>query len=289
MWFTTCRPTRPITPMTAKVDKLLQRQPMKWIVTTALLIASLALFGTMVAQEATPEPELTGGIQVRLDVDASAEINAGDVRTTAEIIAGRLAGLEIAQYRVQILNGQSIQVQLPPLEDFESVLATISQTALLELVDFSGLANQITDFDAVTIATGLRDEAEGQTNPLTGKPFKTILTGADFISTAAEVASYDPNQWVINFELSEEAAAIFGDYTESHIGEPLGIVLDGRILSIPIIQSRLDSQGSISGNFTQAEAEQLAAQLRAGALPLSLTVASFDSFETIILEIDNEE
>lgn len=263
---------------------------MHWIKSIIILILSTGmLLATVSAQEATPQPELTGGIQVRLDINPGADaFNNDDVRTTAEIIARRLAGLEIDGYSVHILNGQSIQVQLPPVEDFESVLATISQTALLELVDFSGLANQITEFDDVTLATGLR-EADGLPNPLTGKPFKTILTGADFIAAEAEVASYDPNQWVINFVLSEEAAAIFGDYTESHVGEPLAITLDGRVLSIPLIQSRLDSQGSITGNFTKPEAEQLAAQLRAGALPLSLTVASFDSFETIILEVNNEE
>jgi preprotein translocase subunit SecD len=264
---------------------------MYWIKSIALMILStVLLLGTVSAQEATPEPELTGGIQVTLEVNpGTAAINADDVRTTAEIIMRRLAGLEIDDYRVQILNGQSIQVQLPPVEDFESILAAISQTALLELVDFTGLANQIMQFEDAVIATGLRDETDGLPNPLTGKPFKTILTGADFISAQAEVASYDPNQWVVIFELSDEAAVIFGDYTETHVGEPLAIVLDGLVLSIPVIQSRLGSQGSISGNFTQAQAEQLAAQLRAGALPLPLTLASFDSFETIILEIDNEE
>jgi preprotein translocase subunit SecD len=275
--------------MIAKAANLSQRDfpLMKWMVNIALVIASLGLLGIVSAQE--PTPELQGGIQVTLDVNlVMDDINVDDMRTTAEIIARRLAGLEISDYRVQILNGQSIQLQLPPVEDFESILATISQTALLELVDFTGLADKMTQFEGLTIATSGHDD-EGQANPLTGEAFETVLTGADFQSVEVEAASYDPNQWTIIFELTEQAAAIFGDYTEAHIGEPLAIVLDGRVLSTPVIQARLDSQGVITGNFTKREAEQLAAQLRAGALPLPLTVAEVASFETIILEVNNEE
>jgi protein-export membrane protein SecD len=276
-------------PMIAKAANLSQRDfpLMKWLANIILMLASLGLMGTAAAQEPTPESQ--GGIQVTLDMNFEAgEINVDDVRTTAEIIARRLAGLEIADYRVQIVNGQSIQVQLPAVEDFESILAAISQTALLELVDFSGLADKMTQFEGLTIATNGHDD-EGQANPLTGEAFETVLTGADFQSVEVAAASYDPNQWVINFELSEEAAVIFGDYTEAHVGEPLAIVLDGRVLSTPAIQARLDSLGVITGNFTKREAEQLAAQLRAGALPLPLTVADVASFETIILEVINEE
>jgi protein-export membrane protein SecD len=276
-------------PMIAKAANLSQRDfpLMKWLVNLILMLASLGLMGTAAAQEATPESQ--GGIQVTLDVNLEAgEINVDDVRTTAEIIARRLAGLEIADYRVQIVNGQSIQVQLSPVEDFESTLAAISQTALLELVDFTGLADKMTQFEGLTIATSGHDD-EGQANPLTGEDFETVLTGADFQSVAVEAASYDPNQWTIIFELTQDAATIFGDYTEAHVGEPLAIVLDGRVLSTPVIQARLDSAGVITGNFTKREAEQLAAQLRAGALPLPLTVAEVASFETIILEVNNEE
>ncbi|MBZ0288327.1 MAG: hypothetical protein K8I30_11990, partial [Anaerolineae bacterium] len=61
------------------------------------------------------------------------------------------------------------------------------------------------------------------------------------------------------------------------------------VLTAPIIQSRLDKQGVISGNFTQAEAKSLAAQLRAGALPLPLTLTSMATVETIVIELPSED
>ncbi len=70
---------------------------------------------------------------------------------------------------------------------------------------------------------------------------------------------------------------MFGPFTGAHVGEPLAIVLDGVVLSAPRINSRLDTGGVIQGNFTQHEAQQLALQLRSGALPIPLRVESAET------------
>jgi len=57
-------------------------------------------------------------------------------------------------------------------------------------------------------------------------------------------------------------------------------MVDGVVLSIPIIQSRLETGGVIQGNFTQEEAELLAAQLNAGALPFPLILVSVEMLKT---------
>src|SRR5690606_32372003 len=75
------------------------------------------------------------------------------------------------------------------------------------------------------------------------------------------------------FRLDSAGARIFGKFTQTHVGEPFAIVLDGKVLSAPVIREPiLGGSGQISGGFTVEEASDLAALLRAGALPAPLTV-----------------
>ena len=52
----------------------------------------------------------------------------------------------------------------------------------------------------------------------------------------------------------------------------LHIVLDGKVVSAPVIQAQIFSNGQISGRFSIAETDELALLLRAGALPAPLVV-----------------
>jgi len=79
-----------------------------------------------------------------------------------------------------------------------------------------------------------------------------------------------PGQWQINFVLSNEAAKRFGPFTEQNRGRQMAIVLDHEVYSAPTIQSRIEDQGRIDGNFSQDAARNLALVLRAGALPASI-------------------
>ncbi len=103
------------------------------------------------------------------------------------------------------------------------------------------------------------------------------MTGAGLQGASARFSQTNtvgPPEWFIEFSLQPEGSEVFGPYTESRIGEPMAIVLDGEVLSAPVIQSRLDTGGIITGNFTEEEAKQLALQLRSGALPIPLSVES---------------
>jgi preprotein translocase subunit SecD len=90
-----------------------------------------------------------------------------------------------------------------------------------------------------------------------------------------------PDNWLIEFQLSPEAAEVMRAFSGSHIGEALAIVLDGQVISAPVIQAELAEYGVITSNYTQDEAETLAALLRVGALPLPLVVESVETVETI--------
>ena len=80
-------------------------------------------------------------------------------------------------------------------------------------------------------------------------------------------------EWVVHFGLDRVGAKRFADVTTRNVGEPFAIVLDGKVISAPVIREPITGgQGQISGNFTLPDANDLAVLLRAGALPAPLTV-----------------
>jgi preprotein translocase subunit SecD len=104
--------------------------------------------------------------------------------------------------------------------------------------------------------------------------FHTILTGAELKNAGVSVDQIGSVSVVMEF--SEMGQQIFDDHVLTHRGEYLGIVLDGQVISVPFIPLDYSTSGqgatSIVGDFTQEEANNLAIQLRYGALPLPLTV-----------------
>ena len=80
-------------------------------------------------------------------------------------------------------------------------------------------------------------------------------------------------EWVVHFGLDRIGAKRFADVSTRHVGEPFAIVLDGKVISAPVIREPIiGGQGQISGNFSVQDANDLAVLLRAGALPAPLTV-----------------
>jgi SecD/SecF fusion protein len=119
------------------------------------------------------------------------------------------------------------------------------------------------------------DFGEGQIlRPLYMVESKSIITG-DQLTDALSTANPDrPGFWQVNFSLNNRGARTFAKVTGENVGRFLAISLDGRISSAPVIQGKIPSgSGSISGNFTNNEASDLALLLRAGALPTDVFIA----------------
>ncbi|HEX2973602.1 MAG TPA: protein translocase subunit SecD, partial [Tepidisphaeraceae bacterium] len=83
---------------------------------------------------------------------------------------------------------------------------------------------------------------------------------------------YDPQSGenVVGFKLDAQGAVLFGELSGSHIGKPLGIVLDDRMINAPNLRSRIEGSGQISGNFSEQELTYLIRTLNAGSLPAKL-------------------
>jgi preprotein translocase subunit SecD len=97
-----------------------------------------------------------------------------------------------------------------------------------------------------------------------------IVTGQDLRGAVPQPSTNNPGQYDVQFTLSTAAAARFGPFTEANVGHRMAIVLDNQVYTAPVINSRIEDQGVITGNFSQQSAQDLALVLKAGALPASI-------------------
>ncbi len=92
-------------------------------------------------------------------------------------------------------------------------------------------------------------------------------------STPSRPSTQRTNEPIITFRFNNAGARKFGNFTKDNVGRPFAIVLDDQVISAPVIREPiLGGSGQISGSFTVETANQLAIQLRSGALPAKLTI-----------------
>lgn len=225
--------------------------------------------------------DLEGGTQVALEADLPEEqvVDADALRAARVIVEQRVNGLGVTEPNVQLQGDRRIVVELPGIDNPEQAIETIRSTGQLEFVEPAGatlgtgmVINTTNRPDAVqqlqeAVAAG---EAVAQQIPYPDQVFETVMTGD--ILRAALATQNEFGQWQIQFDLTSAGSDQFYEYTRSHIGQPLVIVLDGRVLSAPIINAAIRDNGVIEGQFTQDEADSLAIQMRYGALPIPLKV-----------------
>lgn len=96
-----------------------------------------------------------------------------------------------------------------------------------------------------------------------------VVSGEDLTNAKGD---FDQNgRPAVAFKFDVSGARRFGDYTAANIGSPFAIVLDGKVISAPVIQSHIaGGSGIITGNFSVEEANRLAVLLSAGALPATM-------------------
>jgi preprotein translocase subunit SecD len=231
--------------------------------------------------------DLVGGVQALLEADLpqTATIEPGAMDAAASIVESRVNGLGLTEAVVQKAGDRRIVVELPGETDPEKALQTIQQTGLLELVDFTGLSQaEASTLVNAPIQTdfGLAQGAEStqpitttstvtSTSPIT-QTFHTVLTGADLKSVNV-TTNPTTGEYEVAFELSSSGAQTFAEYTRTHVGDILAIVIDKKVISVPSINQPIpNGQGVITGKFTAEEANNLAVQLRYGSLPIPLKV-----------------
>ena len=98
------------------------------------------------------------------------------------------------------------------------------------------------------------------------------IDGANLIDATPRL-SQDTGGWIVDFTLDSLGARQFAKTSTEHVGEPFAIVLDGKVISAPVINEPIiGGRGQIRGGFNAQGARDLAVLLRAGALPTSIAV-----------------
>jgi preprotein translocase subunit SecD len=201
--------------------------------------------------------DLQGGTHLVLQADMSKapDQDASQVlKGVIQVLSRRVNAYGVAEPVIQSQGTDRVIVELPGVKDIEEAKKLIGQTAQLDFREF----DQATGGWKVATATGL----DGQEKELTGKYFRP---------NAQVVFEQRSNQPQVSFEFDDEGAELFRQITRRLIGRPLGIFLDGQIVSSPTVQSEISRNGVITGVRLQ-EARTLAIQMNAGAVPVPIKI-----------------
>ncbi len=260
--------------------------------------------------------DLRGGLKVSLvaDVPEGQQVDRVSMETARQIVENRVNGLGLAETIVQIQGGHRIIVELPGIDDPELAIEIIRGTAQLEFVDAGYVplmkgtvvtttlggprlskspvgATPVTPEATPTLSLGpatVVTETAPTTPTVPSNVYETILTGADLDQVGLD---RDNLGYFIPFRLKAEAADKFAQYTASHVGQYLCIVLDKEVISCPQIQEAIPGgDGRITlGDATYQEARGLAIQLHYGALPVPLRVETATTVGPTLGEISVEK
>ena len=242
--------------------------------------------------------DLQGGVQALLQSEIPCDqVPPEAMKTARAIVEKRVNGLGVSEAVVQLADNCRIVVELPGERDPEHALAVIRKAGVLEFVDLGdtylppgtpiqtdfrskqaqseqGEATPTPQASATPEQTPTAKASPTPAASPTPKPkiWHTVMTGAELKTVRVE-----PNPtgggYEIAFTLTDKGAKIFGDYTSKNVGKILGIVLDGKVISAPRVNSPItNGRGVITGNFTLQSANDLAIQMRYGSLPVPLKV-----------------
>ncbi|EMH25896.1 protein translocase subunit SecD [Helicobacter pylori] len=204
------------------------------------------------------------------------ELRKNTILQVIGIIRNRLDQFGLAEPVVIQQGREEISVQLPgikTLEEERRAKELISRSAHLQMMavdeEHNKDAMKMTDLEAQKLGSVLLSDAEmGGKILLKAIP---ILDGE--MLTDAKVVYDQNNQPVVSFTLDAQGAKIFGDFSGANVGKRMAIVLDNKVYSAPVIRERIGGgSGQISGNFSVAQASDLAIALRSGAMNAPIQV-----------------
>lgn len=219
---------------------------MRWNELGKFLIIALAIIGgfcvyiSPLTNSIKQGLDLQGGTHVVLQAVDTPELKVDDdaVNRSVKIIERRVNELGLTEPVIQRQGKDRIIVELPGVKDPEKAIAMLGRTAMLQFKDQDG---------------------------------NVVLTGKDLKDAKAQISN--GNQAVVGLEFNDEGGKKFADLTARNIGKQIVIVLDGDVLTAPVVQEAITGgRAQISGSRTMEEAERLAILLRSGSLPVKIEV-----------------
>ena len=193
-----------------------------------------------------------------------------------QTIERRVNELGVTEPSIAQQGTDQILVQLPGVDDVERAKGIIGSPGLLELKIVEGSPSPTKEALMVNgqVPQGMEivpgAGAVGDTSTVYYLVKKvSAVSGQDLRNARASVD--ENNRPAVSFTLSNEGGRKFGKVSGENIGRQLAIILDGRVQSAPTLESRINTEGRITGSFTPEEVQNLSLILRSGALPATLT------------------
>jgi preprotein translocase subunit SecD len=224
-----------------------------------------------------------------------------------EVVRRRIDSLGTREPTIIKQGSTRIVVQVPGLQDPTALKALLGKTAKLEfkLVDVQADPAQLSKGVAPigdillpypsgtygapyigALAQPMTFPADTN-NPKIVWPAKTpviavrdeaIITGKNLTDAKAETDSENPGYWAVGFQFDTEGGRNFAKVTQANVTRPFAIILDSSVISAPRIDTPiLGGSGRITGGFDAKSSNDLAIQLKSGALPVALKVVEESS------------
>ncbi len=209
-----------------------------------------------------------GIVTIRYNEQALAQLQSRVIDQSVSIVRRRIDELGTKEPIVQGQGSDRVLVQLPGVQNPESVKILLGKTAKMSfhLVDESTTLAQAKR-GKISKTSRVMSGSEGEQYVVIRKP----VVGGENLTDAR--VSFQEGAPVVSFRFNTIGGRKFAEVTSAHVGERLAIVLDNEVISAPNIQTAITGgSGVITGNFTTKSANDLALLLRSGALPAPLEV-----------------
>jgi len=197
-------------------------------------------------------------------------IQESAIKQSLEIVRKRIDESGTKEPLIQRSGKKRILLQLPGVKEPERIKQLLGTTAkltfhMVDEEDISSLRANIAPFGKIIV----EDYYNSEIKYLIEK--KSRVGGENLVDAKA---SFDPQQGhAVSFRFDTTGAQKFGKATSDNVGKRFAVILDGAVITAPVINSAITGgSGIITGNFTSQEATDLAVLLRAGALPAPLQI-----------------
>ncbi len=207
--------------------------------------------------------DTNGFLKISFSRQGLVELKTSSQDQALEIVRRRIDEIGTNEPNILKRGNDRILVELPGLDDPMRIKSLLGKTANLTFRFVT--SNSEDSFGAEKLKYQESTEEE-----IVSK--RIILSGDNLLDAQPRMNS-ETNETVVSFTLDRVGAKRFGKATSTGIGKKLAIVLDGKIISAPVIRDTIASgSGQISGGFTFQSATDLALLLRSGALPAPLNI-----------------
>ena len=207
--------------------------------------------------------DLENSLELSLSKQGLVKLKTSSQDQALEIVRRRIDEIGTNEPNILKRGNNRILVELPGLDDPMRIKSLLGKTANLTFRFISNDNQDSFGVEKIKYENSLDEDFVSK---------RIILSGDNLLDAQARMNN-QTNETVVSFTLDRVGAKRFGKATSTNIGRQLAIILDGKIISAPVIRDTIASgNGQISGGYTFQSATDLALLLRSGALPAPLDI-----------------